>query len=109
MDAPRPKHDDDHGPRPASGMNDSSTDSIDLQQLRESGHTQAWQPSTTLERRPSGAGEIEANVILIAHPESRTLGTRFRLRPGSVIEIGRSPSSEISFPEVLSISRAHAR
>src|SRR5688500_8068808 len=36
-------------------------------------------------------------------------GTRFRLRPGSVIEIGRSPSAEISLPEVLSISRAHAR
>jgi diguanylate cyclase (GGDEF)-like protein len=37
------------------------------------------------------------------------LGTRFRLRPGSVIEIGRSPSAEISLPEVLSISRQHAR
>jgi diguanylate cyclase (GGDEF)-like protein len=90
-------------------MNESSTDSIDLAQLRESGHTQAWQPSSSQERRPAGAGEIEANVILIAHPENRTLGTRFRLRPGSVIEIGRSPTSEISFPEVLSISRAHAR
>lgn len=91
------------------GMNESSTDSIDLAQLRESGHTQAWQPVTTAERRAAGAGEIEANVILIAHPEGRTLGTRFRLRPGSVIEIGRSPTSEISFPEVLSISRTHAR
>ncbi|HET9767455.1 MAG TPA: FHA domain-containing protein, partial [Thermoanaerobaculia bacterium] len=90
-------------------MNESSTDSIDLAQLRESGHTQAWQPSASQERRVAGAGEIEANVILIAHPENRTLGTRFRLRPGSVIEIGRSPTSEISFPEVLSISRAHAR
>ncbi|HEV8629119.1 MAG TPA: GGDEF domain-containing protein [Thermoanaerobaculia bacterium] len=91
-------------------MNESSTDSIDLQQLRESsGHTQAWQPQASHERRAQGASEIEANVILIAHPENRTLGTRFRLRPGSVIEIGRSPTSEISFPEVLSISRAHAR
>ena len=90
-------------------MNESSTDSIDLAQFRESGHTQAWQPSASQERRIAGAGEIEANVILIAHPENRTLGTRFRLRPGSVIEIGRSPTSEISFPEVLSISRTHAR
>ncbi len=91
-------------------MSESSTDSIDLGPLRadSSGHTQAWQ-SALQERRASPAGEIEANVILIAHPENRTLGTRFRLRPGSVIEIGRSPSSEISFPEVLSISRAHAR
>ncbi len=91
-------------------MNESSTDSIDLAQLRsESGHTQAWQPSSSQERRAAAAGESEANVILIAHPEHRTLGTRFRLRPGSVIEIGRSPTSEISFPEVLSISRTHAR
>jgi len=107
-DAPRPKEQDSNGSKRAR-MNESSTDSIDLAQLRESGHTQAWQPSASQERRVAGAGEIEANVILIAHPENRTLGTRFRLRPGSVIEIGRSPTSEISFPEVLSISRAHAR
>jgi len=111
-DAPRPTQQDPNGSKRAQrahGMNESSTDSIDLAQLRESGHTQAWQPSASQERRVAGAGEIEANVILIAHPENRTLGTRFRLRPGSVIEIGRSPTSEISFPEVLSISRAHAR
>src|SRR6185436_11581696 len=107
-DAPRPTEQDSNGSKRAR-MNESSTDSIDLAQLRESGHTQAWQPSASQERRVAGAGEIEANVILIAHPENRTLGTRFRLRPGSVIEIGRSPTSEISFPEVLSISRAHAR
>jgi diguanylate cyclase (GGDEF)-like protein len=90
-------------------MTDSSTDSIDLAHLRESGHTQAWQSISSERRQATPAGETEANVILIAHPENRMLGTRFRLRPGSVIEIGRSPSSEISLPEVLSISRAHAR
>ena len=90
-------------------MSDSSTDSIDLAHLRESGHTQAWQAVSAERRQMPAVGETEANVILIAHPENRMLGTRFRLRPGSVIEIGRSPSSEISLPEVLSISRAHAR
>ena len=111
MSASRPNEDENGGGR-ARGMTESSTDSIDLGPLRSdssSGHTQAWQATTISERRAAGSSEIEANVILIAHPENRTLGTRFRLRPGSVIEIGRSPSSEISFPEVLSISRAHAR
>ena len=104
-----PHHDDaDAGAGRARRMTDSSTDSIDLAHLREPGHTQAWQQASS-ERRLPAAGEIEANVILIAHPEHRMLGTRFRLRPGSVIEIGRSPSAEISLPEVLSISRAHAR
>jgi two-component system cell cycle response regulator len=104
-------NDDEPGDGRGRGMTESSTDSIDLGPLRHesSGHTQAWQSTTVQERRAARAGEIEANVILIAHPENRTLGTRFRLRPGSIIEIGRSPSSEISFPEVLSISRAHAR
>jgi diguanylate cyclase (GGDEF)-like protein len=109
-ESPRSNHDDEDGATRARGVNESSTDSIDLAQLRESGHTQAWTPAaSSSERRAAGAGEIEANVILIAHPENRTLGTRFRLRPGSVIEIGRSPTAEISFPEVLSISRTHAR
>jgi two-component system cell cycle response regulator len=105
----RPPHDDaDINPEQARRMTDSSTDSIDLAHLRDAGHTQAWQQASS-ERRLPTVGEIEANVILIAHPENRMLGTRFRLRPGSVIEIGRSPSAEISLPEVLSISRAHAR
>jgi diguanylate cyclase (GGDEF)-like protein len=51
----------------------------------------------------------EANIILIAHPQARGLGTRFRLPAGGALEIGRSPKSEISLPEVLSISRSHAR
>jgi len=64
-------------------------------------------------RSEEAAGEAEtgseANIILIAHPQSRGLGTRFRLPSGAALEIGRSPKSEISLPEVLSISRSHAR
>jgi diguanylate cyclase (GGDEF)-like protein len=53
--------------------------------------------------------ESEADVILIAHPESQRLGSRFRLSPGTTLEIGRSAAVGISLPEVMSISRKHAR
>lgn len=55
-----------------------------------------------------GAG-VEANIIVIAHPKNRLLGTRFRLVKGASLEIGRSPAAEVSLPEVPSISRNHAR
>jgi diguanylate cyclase (GGDEF)-like protein len=58
---------------------------------------------------PGGATfGLEADVILIAHPENRRLGNRFRLTPGSTLEIGRSPAAQISLPEVPSLSRTHA-
>ena len=94
--------------RTARKHTDSSTDSIEIASLRE-GRTQAYSGDLPHLRRDAAAPEVEANVILIAHPEHRMLGTRFRLRPGSVIEIGRSPAAEISLPEVLSVSRTHAR
>jgi len=89
---------------------DTSTDSIELAGLDDSGHTQSYESANLppSERRAQ-KGEVEANIILIAHPDNRMLGTRFRLSPGATIEIGRSPSAEISLPEVLSISRSHAR
>ena len=90
--------------------NDSSTDSIEISSLRDSGRTQVFQ--RTVSQAPPGTrgfDDIEANVIVIAHPENKMLGTRFRLRPGSSIEIGRSPAAEISLPDVLSISRTHAQ
>ncbi len=37
------------------------------------------------------------------------LGSRFRLAPGSTLEIGRSHTSDVSLPDVASISRHHAR
>jgi len=51
----------------------------------------------------------EAIILLVAHPENRWLGTTFRLRAGSVVEIGRGSDCEMSFPEVLSISRHNTR
>ena len=59
-------------------------------------------------RRSSDPGP-EANLILIAHPASRSLGTRFRLKPHSTILIGRDPSAQISLPDVTTLSREHAR
>ncbi|HVS01354.1 MAG TPA: GGDEF domain-containing protein [Thermoanaerobaculia bacterium] len=94
----------------ASRLNDSSTDSIEIALLRDSGRTHSYQPTIAHGAREASApSEIEANVILIAHPENRLLGSRFRLRPGSMIEIGRSPAAEISLTDVLSVSRNHAR
>jgi diguanylate cyclase (GGDEF)-like protein len=93
---------------------DASTDSIELPaRAGESGLTQTFEASTeggALRRRASGRiADFEANVILIAHPENKQLGNRFRLGAGAVIEVGRAPSCEISLPEVLSISRTHAQ
>ncbi len=60
-------------------------------------------------RRRSTDPGPEANLILIAHPASRSLGTRFRLRPQTTIVIGRSRTAQISLPEVTTLSREHAR
>lgn len=89
---------------------DSDTDNIDLSPLHESGMTQTFE-SATRERNAHAQAhlETEADIILIAHPESQRLGSRFRLSPGSTLEIGRSAAVGISLPEVMSISRKHAR
>lgn len=64
--------------------------------------------------RESGEGAaeaagVEANIILISHPRHQRIGTRFSLRPGAALEIGRSPNAEVSLPEVPSVSRNHSR
>jgi two-component system, cell cycle response regulator len=89
---------------------DSDTDGLDLSALHESGLTQTYETANR-ERfgRGAGMGEVEADIILIAHPEGQRLGSRFRLSPGTTLEIGRSGSVGISLPEVMSISRKHAR
>ena len=61
-------------------------------------------PLATGDARPE-----EVNIILIAHPEGKLLGTRFRLSPGHTLEIGRAASADIAFPNVPSLSRCHAR
>jgi diguanylate cyclase (GGDEF)-like protein len=89
---------------------DTDTDDIDLSPLHESGMTQTFE-SATRERALRGAAQVEteADIILIAHPESQRLGSRYRLSPGTTLEIGRSAAVGISLPEVMSISRKHAR
>jgi two-component system, cell cycle response regulator len=89
---------------------DGDTDDLDLSTLHESGLTQTYQPDTSeTDSFPRQRPLVEANIILIAHPEDQHLGSRFRLSPGSHLVIGRDPDATISLPEVLSISRDHAR
>jgi diguanylate cyclase (GGDEF)-like protein len=58
----------------------------------------------------SGGGSGgHAIVILISHPDDEALGSRTRLEIGSQVTVGRDPSCEIAHPEVLSLSRCHAR
>ncbi len=88
---------------------DADTDNIDLTPLSESSGTTVFDPQRLGAEREPVAAEVEAGIILIAHPENQRLGSRFRLSPGSTLEIGRSAAAGISLPEVLSISRTHAR
>lgn len=60
------------------------------------------------DERPAPAG-VEAAIIVIAHPDSKLLGTRYRLPPEQILELGRTPLSGISMPDVPSISRRHVR
>lgn len=89
---------------------DPSTDSVDIKVLADASKTHTYAAlnqglrDAAPERRP-----VDANIILIAHPEHKMLGTRYRLAPTSALEIGRAPTAQISLPEVLSVSRNHAR
>lgn len=89
---------------------DSDTHDLDLTPLHESGMTHTF-PNVSRERGSSGHLQVgsEADFILIAHPEGKRLGSRFRLSPGTTMEIGRSGIVGVSLPEVVSISRKHAR
>lgn len=92
-----------------SVIGDSDTDNLEISTLHESGMTQTFETAAR-ERAMHGLSlGSEADIILIAHPENQKLGTRYRLSPGTTLEIGRSSSVGISLPEVLSISRKHAR
>ena len=66
-------------------------------------------PTTQGDTTTAGGSGGHAILILIAHPEHERLGARTRLDIGSSVTIGRDPACEIAFPEVLSLSRAHAR
>jgi two-component system cell cycle response regulator len=89
-------------------VKDTSTDSIQIGGIPRVERTQDGPTLVDVQTVPAGA-TYEAAVILIAHPENRRLGARYRLTPGSSIEVGRSPHAAISLPEVPSLSRNHAR
>ena len=87
-----------------------SSDTDELSISQESGLTHTFQ-NAGRDRDEEGPAllESEADIILIAHPDNQRLGTRYRLSPGTTLEIGRSASVRISLPEVMSLSRKHAR
>lgn len=62
----------------------------------------------TPRRRTSDPGP-EASIILIAHPQDRMLGARYRFRPGSSLILGRGESTDIRLADISSVSRRHAR
>ncbi len=80
---------------------------VDLDSVLEMERTALADPLP--ENQAAGRGAVEANLILIAHPQDEMLGTRYRLRPRGELSIGRSSSANISMPEVQSLSRHHAR
>ena len=87
-----------------------SPDTDELPISQESGLTQTFQSATREhDHEALEGGDSEADIILIAHPDSQRLGTRYRLSPGTTLEVGRSSSVRISLPEVMSLSRKHAR
>ncbi len=90
-------------------MRDPSTDSLTLRDVVGGPHS--TDPVLTVSEGavPAAALGLEADVILIAHPENRRLGNRFRLPAGGSLEIGRAPTAQVSLPEVPSLSRSHAR
>jgi len=89
-------------------LKDTSTDSIQIGGLPAAERTFDGPTLVDIGRVAAETG-FEAAVILIAHPENRRLGARFRVTPGALLEIGRSSSAAISLPEVPSLSRTHAR
>jgi diguanylate cyclase (GGDEF)-like protein len=94
--------------RPASRVKDTSTDSIQIGGVPQVERTLDG-PTLVDIGTVAPSAVYEAAVILIAHPENRRLGARFRVTPGGTLEIGRSPQAAISLPEVPSLSRNHAR
>ena len=84
---------------------DSTT--VDLSSVFDVTETDVLQGSKV--RRSRVGPEIEANIILIAHPDNENLGNRTRLGPDETLTIGRSSSCDITLAHVRSLSRIHAR
>ena len=91
-------------------MRDTSTEGIQIGSSGSLRRRTGGEPTIAGDAPPRAARPLfEAAIIIIAHPENRRLGTRFRLTPGTALEIGRAPGADVSLPEVPSLSRNHAR
>jgi len=94
---------------PDSRQPTTSETTVDLVGHLDRERTALFDPNDVEGRKATHRPSVEANVILIAHPEDKMLGTRYRLPPNGSLEIGRSAFADISLPDVRSISRSHAR
>ncbi len=90
------------------GDSDTRTDDISVADIRDTQLTHAEGVAWTRAVEDGRAQAVEANIILISHPEGKRLGSRFRLGVGRALTVGRDPDAGISLPEVPSISRRHA-
>jgi diguanylate cyclase (GGDEF)-like protein len=99
------KHDSRHD---SDSRYDSDETTVDLDSV-EASQTTHYDPvlAEIAAFRPTPG--VEANIILIAHPEEQMLGRRYRLPAHGKLEIGRSSTADISMPHVHSLSRSHAR
>jgi len=91
--------------RPTDNEDTTTVDLDSVPELEEPTHYD----SSPVVDRTALASQLEANVILIAHPDPQLLGSRYRLPPLGTLEIGRSSSADVSMPDVYSLSRNHAR
>jgi len=75
----------------------------------ETWHSRRSRPSLEIPLPTESAAEEPASLVVISHPDSTMLGSYYKIAPRDSITIGRSPDVEVSFQEVMEISRRHAR
>lgn len=93
---------DDDSERKSNPGSQSTLDNLDetLRSRRDAG--------------PGGDGPLVERVkyrpalVVIVHPDPSVLGRWYQLHDGQSLTIGRSPTSEIRFPDIEEISRQHA-
>ncbi len=85
----------------SGGPSSESSDSDETWIARPDDHTRRITP---FDRARHGA-----SLVVISHPDRMMLGSSFSISPNATMTIGRSSDAEVGFPEVMEVSRRHAR